>query len=50
MIPDSEKKCQEQIYTNIPATINSEAAGKWGKALGECIGKDFAEKHLIPKS
>lgn len=50
LIPDSEKKCQDQIYASIPATINSESAGVWGKTLGECIGKDFAEKHLVPKS
>lgn len=50
MIPDSQKKCQDQIYASIPATINSETAGVWGKTLGECIGKDFAEKHLVPKS
>lgn len=50
MIPESQKKCQEQIYASIPATINSESAGVWGKTLGECIGKDFAEKHLVPKS
>lgn len=50
LIPDSQKKCQDQIYASIPATINSESAGVWGKTLGECIGKDFAEKHLVPKS
>jgi hypothetical protein len=50
MIPDSTKKCQDQIYARIPAEINSESAGVWGKTLGECIGKDFAEKHLIPQS
>lgn len=50
MIPESEKKCQDQIYASIPDKINSESAGVWGKTLGECIGKDFAEKHLIPKS
>lgn len=50
MIPDSEKKCHDQIYASIPATINSQTAGVWGKTLGECIGKDFAEKHLVPQS
>ena len=50
MIPDSEKKCHDQIYSSIPDTINSESAGVWGKTLGECIGKDFAEKHLVPQS
>ncbi len=50
LIPDSEKKCQDQIYASIPDKINSESAGVWGKTLGECIGKDFAEKHLVPQS
>lgn len=50
MIPESEKKCREQIYSSIPDSINSDSAGTWGKTLGECIGKDFAEQHLIPKS
>lgn len=50
MIPESEKKCRDQIYASIPDKINTESAGVWGKNLGECIGKDFAEKHLVPKS
>ncbi|KTD00808.1 hypothetical protein [Fluoribacter gormanii] len=49
-IPDSVSKCQQELYANIPDKINSENAGIWGKALGECIGKDFAMKYLIPKS
>lgn len=50
MIPESSTKCQNQLYSSIPNTINDESAGTWGRSLGECIGKDFAEKHLIPKS
>lgn len=50
LIPESTTKCQNEIYANIPAKINSESAAVWGKALGECIGKDFAMKHLVPKS
>lgn len=50
LIPESQKKCHDQIYASIPAKINSESAGVWGRTLGECIGKDFAEKHLVPKS
>lgn len=50
MIPESSSMCKTQIYSNIPSMINDENAGTWGKALGECIGKDFAQKHLIPKS
>ncbi|KGP63920.1 hypothetical protein EP47_07245 [Legionella norrlandica] len=49
LIPESTKKCQDELYASMPDTINNETASKWGRALGECIGKDFAEKHLIPK-
>lgn len=49
-IPESSKKCQDQIYASIPEKINGESASVWGKTLGECIGRDFAEKHLVPKS
>lgn len=50
LIPESAKKCQDQIYASIPAKIDDKNASVWGKNLGECIGKDFAEKHLVPKS
>ena len=50
IIPEIEKKCREQIYKDIPATIDDQSASVWGKKLGECIGKDFAEKYLMPKS
>lgn len=50
LIPESAKKCQDQIYASIPAKIDDKNASIWGKNLGECIGKDFAEKHLVPKS
>ncbi|APF06060.1 hypothetical protein [Legionella pneumophila] len=49
LIPESTKKCLDQLYASMPDKINSETAGTWGRSLGECIGKDFAEKHLIPK-
>ncbi|HHT0591618.1 TPA: hypothetical protein ACTXXA_001281 [Legionella anisa] len=49
-IPDSVSKCQQDIYASIPDKITTDNAGVWGKALGECIGKDFAIKYLIPKS
>ncbi|MCW8399590.1 hypothetical protein OQJ26_12385 [Legionella sp. PATHC038] len=49
-IPDSVSKCQQQLYGSIPDKINNDSAGIWGKSLGECIGKDFAIKYLIPKS
>ncbi|HAT8882534.1 TPA: hypothetical protein JBA50_01265 [Legionella pneumophila subsp. pneumophila] len=49
LFPESTKKCQDELYASMPDKINSETAGTWGRSLGECIGKDFAEKHLIPK-
>ncbi|AWN74468.1 hypothetical protein LEAN103870_10195 [Legionella anisa] len=49
-IPDSVSKCQQDIYASIPEKITNDNAGVWGKALGECIGKDFAIKYLVPKS
>lgn len=50
LIPASAKKCQEQLYANIPEQINASTAGTWGKTLGECIGRDFAEQYLVPKN
>ena len=50
LIPESAKKCQNEIYADIPEKVDDKSAGTWGKTLGECIGKDFAEKYLIPKS
>ena len=49
LIPASATKCQNDLYANIPDKLNSETAGTWGKSLGECIGRDFAEKYLVPK-
>ncbi|CAM2891778.1 Uncharacterised protein [Legionella steigerwaltii] len=49
-IPESVSKCQQQLYGSIPDKINNDSAAVWGKSLGECIGKDFAIKYLIPKS
>ena len=48
-IPESVSKCEAQLSPQIPETISNEDAGTWGKAIGECIGKDFATKYLIPK-
>lgn len=50
LIPESTNKCQNELYAAMPEKINSESAATWGRKLGECIGKDFAEKHLVPKS
>lgn len=47
LIPSSFEKCQTDLYSSIPDKIDSEAAGKWGHSLGECIGKDFAIKYLL---
>lgn len=49
-IPDSVSKCQQELYSKIPDKIDNDGASVWGKSLGECIGKDFAIKYLIPKS
>ncbi|ASQ45619.1 hypothetical protein [Legionella clemsonensis] len=47
LIPASFDKCQTQYYSSLPTTINKENASKWGHTMGECIGTDFATKHLI---
>lgn len=47
LIPEIATKCQGQIYSKIPAMINEKSAQTWGEALGECIGKSFAEQYLI---
>lgn len=48
-IPESVNKCQNQLFASIPEKISNADAATWGKTLGECIGKDFAMKYLIPK-
>lgn len=48
-IPESVSKCQTQLYASIPEKITNTDAATWGKSLGECIGKDFAMKYLLPK-
>lgn len=47
LIPASVDKCQNALYSSIPATIDSSNADHWGNAVGECIGKDFAVNYLI---
>lgn len=49
IIPDSVRKCQNQLDTSIPEKINTSDTVSWGKKLGECIGKDFAMTHFLPK-
>lgn len=48
-IPESVNKCKDQLYASVPDKINNTDAATWGKTLGECIGKDFAMKYLLPK-
>lgn len=48
-IPDITEKCINKYYDQIPQVINNESASTWGRSIGECIGKDYAEKYLIPK-
>lgn len=50
LIPASIDKCQQQYYADLPDLINMDLASKWGGTLGECIGKDFAEKYLVGKN
>lgn len=50
LIPESGKICKTQIYPKMPEIINQRGAEIYGRKLGECIGKDFAEKYLIPKT
>jgi hypothetical protein len=49
-IPASIRQCEHQFYTKIPALITEEGAEKWGYKMGECIGKNFAIKHLFSDS
>ena len=48
LIPESSDLCKTQIYDSIPNEITEPVADEWGRKLGECIGGDFATKHLIP--
>ncbi len=48
-IPEISNKCQAKIYDQIPAEIDHDSASTWGRALGECIGRNFAEQYLLQK-
>ncbi|MFA6302323.1 MAG: hypothetical protein WC627_04210 [Legionella sp.] len=48
-IPEISKKCQAQYYDKIPSKIDNESASTWGRTIGECIGKNYAEAYLIPR-
>lgn len=47
VLPESFDKCQKEIESQVPETIDAKGSETWGNKLGECIGKDFAVKHLI---
>jgi hypothetical protein len=47
LIPASYDKCQAKYFAEIPATIDSKSAEKWGNSLGECVGSDFAVKYFV---
>ena len=49
LVPRSTKKCQNLLYKSIPDSIDTNSGGIWGKKMGGCIGKDFAETYIIPK-
>lgn len=46
LIPAVADKCIKKYYASLPTTINDESAEKWGQAIGECIGNDFAMNYL----
>lgn len=48
-IPAISTKCKAQVYDKIPKMINNESAATWGRSIGECIGKNYAEQYLVPK-
>lgn len=48
-IPAISTKCKGQVYDKIPKMINNESAATWGRSIGECIGKNYAEEFLVPK-
>lgn len=48
-IPAISTKCKDEVYSKMPATINNETAATWGRTIGECIGRNYAEQYLIPK-
>lgn len=50
LMPASIDKCATELSSSIPDVINKDSGEKWGNTLGECIGKDFAIKHLLSGS
>ncbi len=49
-IPAIYETCQKQVYSTLPARINSDEGSKWGRSIGECIGKIFVVKYLYASS
>lgn len=47
VIPDSANKCKNELSPAMPADLDQAASENWGKKYGECIGQDFAIKHLF---
>ena len=47
VMPTSITKCQNDLYSSLPDTLNKQTSSTWGQALAECIGKDFAQKYLV---
>jgi len=50
LIPASTTLCQNKLYASMPDKMNNSVMSTWGKSMGECIGRDFSEKYLLPKS
>lgn len=49
LIPASTTLCQNKLYASMPEKMNNSVMSTWGRSLGECIGRDFSEKYLVPK-
>ncbi len=45
-MPAVTDKCIKTHDASIPPTLNDDAADKWGKIIGGCIGKEFASSYL----
>ena len=46
-LPESVTTCQKQYYLTIPVMLTTADKITWSQRLGECIGQDFATKHLV---
>jgi len=50
LIPEVTNKCIKKYDAAMPAMISDESADKWGKAIGECIGNEFAMTYLYAEA